>query len=278
MKAILINLILLILIIDVCKSEDKSPLSRQDFNFTIEFYPSFIEPCRIILQKKGDIESLSIDNRKFMGDTEFLKHIENVSVTLKDFQQFKDSLIKIDLTKQKSLNKEGILDGIMVYFRFKSDSVDHHFNLLCPNPNDANEFKIIKAVFTIIERSFKTESALNYIESLKNYFDFGLLVKHISDNPLEYRFYGFLSSHEAKEFKGLMSSLPNDKLIIIDFSNFEGMGRMFYTDFGILISKNPNVYWLVNKYSQNQILEIGVKPDKIFNNRQELNSKIKAFH
>jgi hypothetical protein len=293
----------LILIFCGCRSDDKSPLSHHDFILTVEFYPSFIEPCRIVLQKKGDIETLSIDKiygsermraidkkdllidknallidkgyQQFFGDTIFLKHIECVSVTKKNFKAFKDSIINIDLTKQKSLVKEGILDGITIYFRFKTDSINNQFSLRCPRPSDKSEFQIIKSVFNIIESSFKTESANNYIEQLKGYFDFGLLVKHISDNPLEYRFYSHLSSNEADEFNKLMKELPNDEPIVIDFSNFRDMGTMFYSDFQDLIKRNPNVYWIVNDYSEKQVLEIGVKPEKLFKDRQTLINKIK---
>jgi hypothetical protein len=72
-----------------------------------------------------------------------------------------------------------------------------------------------------------------------------------------------------------MKGLPNDKPIIFDFSNFEGMGTMFYPDFQDLIKRNPNVYWIVNDYSQKQVLEIGVKPEKLFKDHQTLIKKIK---
>lgn len=303
MKVYWISLIL-ILIFSGCKYDNKSSLSHKDFIFTVEFYPSFMEPCRIILQKKGNIETLSIDNiygskqmqsidekdlqieksenllidkwyHQFFGDTIFLKHIENTAVAEIDFKAFQDSIINLDLSKQKSLIKEGILDGITVYFRFKTDSVDNHFSFRCPHPSDKSEFQIIKAVFNIIESSFKTESANNYIEHLKGYFDFGLLVKHISDNPLEYRFYSHLSSNEVDEFYKLMKGLPSDKPIVFDFSNFGGMGTMFYSDFQNLIKRNPNVYWIVNDYSQEQVLEIGVKPERLYKDRQILIKKIK---
>lgn len=281
-----------------CKFQDRSSIIDRDFVFTVEFYPSFMDPCRIILQKKKGKESLSIDNiygrkgiqsldrkdlkiedfdsllvdkwfRQFMVDTLFLKHTENVILVKKEFQQFKDSLKEIDLSKQKSLDKE-VLDGITVYFRFKSDSIDNKFRFRSPHKDDSTEYRLVESIFYLMENAFKTESSINYIERLKNYFDFGLLVKHISDNPIEYRFYGSLSSNEKEEFYNLMKSLPDDKLIIFDFSNFERMGTMFYSDFQLLISRNPRVYWLVNESSKKQVLEMGVKPDRIFNDRQKL--------
>lgn len=91
---------------------------------------------------------------------------------------------------------------------------------------------------------------------------------------MEYRFYSYLSRNEAQEFRKLMSGLPKNKPIIFDFSNFESMGRMFYGDFQLLVCQNQNVYWLVNEFSKKQVLEMGVKPDRIFNDRQKLISEM----
>ena len=304
MKVITNLLVILTLTIVSCKSEDKSPLSKQDFTFTVEFYPSFIESCKIVFQKKGDTTTLSLDNiiwgknkhlndsgklkveyfdnllinerfHQYVGDTLFLKHLETVIINKADFKQFTNDLLTVDLSKQKSREDQGCIDGITVYYKFHTDSFENRFSSRCPHKSDSIDYKIIKALFGVFESSFKTKAAINYTEQLKGYFDFGLLVKHISDNPLEYRFYSHLSANEADEFYKFIKSLPKDKPIIIDFSNFGGMGTMFYSDFQNLITRNPHVYWLVNEYSKGQVVEIGVRPDRIFTNKQELIKKIK---
>ena len=280
----------------------------ENFILTIEFHPSFISPCRIDLIKNDTAKTLSIDNFYFKddlkylnnsnlrigktdsllvtvddwfkeylknnyGDSVFYKQIENINILDNQFNNFIDSISIIDLVTQKSLEKEGIFDGITIYFEYKSDTINNKFSFRCPDPEDATEFQLIKSLFYLFENSFKKEITNNYIEQLKGYFDFGLLIKHISDNPLEYRFYSHLSENEADEFYNLMESLPRNKPVIFDFSNFGGMGTMFYDDFEEFIDENPNVYWLVdkdNKHSKKQIKEIGVKQNRIFENRNNL--------
>lgn len=78
-----------------------------------------------------------------------------------------------------------------------------------------------------------------------------------------------MSSSEALEFYGLMETLPRNKPVIFDFSNFGGMGTMFYDDFEDFIEENPDVYWIVNDFSIKQINEIGVQKDRIFNTRED---------
>jgi hypothetical protein len=304
MKKVTILLLFICLILQNGISQIESLQNHSDFVFISEFYPSFIQPCRVILEKKDnnftlqidqvfdrkhfkilDIANFKIENtdsllidrryRQFYADSVFIKHLEKVEISKSDLQKFSDSFIAQDLTKQKSLLKEGILDGITIYFRFKNDLNDNHFSFRCPDPSDSSEFRIIKSLFYLFENSFKNQLTTNYIEHLKGYFDFGLLVKHISDDPLEYRFYDHLSANEADEFYKLMESIPLDKPIIFDFSNFSGMGTMFYDDFEDLIDENPNVYWLVNEYSIRQVKEIGVRKNRIFMDKKVLLKKIK---
>lgn len=304
MKRISISIFLICLILQNGLSQVHSSEEHSKFIFVAEFYPSFILPCRVILVKKdnnftllidqiydrnhfklSDINNFKMENtdsllidktyRQFYPDSVFIKHLEKVEIYKDDFERFTGSLSEQNLSKQNSLIKEGILDGITIYFKFENGLNENRFSFRCPDPSDSSEFKIIKTLFDLFENNFKKQSTNNYIEHLKGYFDFGLLVKHISDNPLEYRFYDHLSSNEYEEFSNLMESLPLDKPIIFDFSNFSGMGTMFYEDFEDLIDENTKIYWLVNDFSIRQIKEIGVRKNRIFKDREVLLRKIK---
>jgi hypothetical protein len=304
MKRISILIFIICLILQNGLSQVDSLEGHPKYIFLTEFYPSFILPCRVIVEKKennfilsiyqiydrkhfklSDINSFNIENtdrllidktyRQYYPDSVFINLLEKVEISNDDNERFFGILSEQNLSKQNSLIKEGILDGITIYFRFKNDFNDNRFRFICPDPSDSSEFRIIKSLIKLFENNFKKQSTNNYIEHLKGYFDFGLLVKHISDNPLEYRFYDHLSSNEYEEFCSLIESLPLDKPIIFDFSNFSGMGTMFYDDFEDLIDENTKIYWLVNDFSIRQIKEIGVKKNRIFKDRAVLLKKIK---
>ncbi|MDR0872803.1 MAG: hypothetical protein LBN27_04965 [Prevotellaceae bacterium] len=299
MRKILLFIAAMFLMIS-CKSQEGISYLEKNFIFTIEFYPSFTEPCRIILQNDSNSKTAIVDlfynaenlpylkeknnlipqrtdilliddwYKKYMGDTVYFKHLETIQISNKEFQNFADSISKADLSKQKSLEKEGILDGITIFFSFKTDTVDNIFSFRCPAPKDTTEFAVIKALFDLLEESYKLETTNNYIENLKGYFDFGLCVKYIADDPFEYRFYSHLSSDEAEEFYTFMDNLPRDKPVIFDFSNFGGMGTMFYDDFEEFIEENPDVYWLVNDWTIKLANEMEVKQDRIFKSGDEI--------
>lgn len=295
---------LIICLLYACNGQNGSDVSSQDILFKIEFYPSFIPWSRVEIQKKRNETTLSIyklfevnDPRfktngsesletkyqllidsthlEYYGDSIFVEQIEEISISDDVFQVFSESLKNVNLSGQESLVKKGILDGITIYLNYETDHNGNKFSLRCPAPSD-NEFIIIEALFTLFESTFDKQKTKDYIEDLKGYFDFGLLVKHISNDPLEYRFYSHLSSNEAEELYDWIDALPRNKPIILDFSNFGGMGTMFYGDFNDLIKENDEIYWLVSEYSQKQVKEIGVKKSRIFKKRKALKNAIKA--
>lgn len=102
-----------------------------------------------------------------------------------------------------------------------------------------------------------------------------LPIKHISDNPIEYRFYGILSLVYKEELDKFIDRLPNTETIIFDFSIYKGIDRRLYADFKNIIDRNSEIYWIVNEYSKEQAKEIGVKPDRIFRNRTQLIKRLK---
>lgn len=188
-----IYLLLFILFIVVsCKSQQGESYLERNFVFTVEFYPSFTVPCKVVLQNEGDHKILSIDTfydkrhleyvndtvklkpektevllidkwfKEYYGDTVYVSYMEKVEVTNKEFQRFVDSISTINLTKQKSLEKDGILDGITIYLKFENDSVNNCFSLRCPDPEDSVEFAIIKTMFDLMENNFKLESTKLY--------------------------------------------------------------------------------------------------------------------
>ncbi|WP_273212047.1 hypothetical protein [Runella zeae] len=304
MKKILLIWMLPHLFLYRCMAQGKLGQGSQDFLLTVEFYPSFNTSSRLVIQKKGNLQVLSIsylypenskdtiakvglkvessdsllldkESRRFYQNKVFVKPLEKIAVSPKSFKKFCDTLSSIDLSMQSSLVKKGSVDGISVGVRYVSGTTDHFFSLKNPTSRDTQEHRIIKAIFGLMESGFKTETTLRYIELLRGYFNFGLLVRKVSQTPLEYRFYSHLSANESEEFYKLMKSLPRNKLLIFDFSNFIGMGTMFYGAFRELIAVNKEVYWLVNESSVIHVEGIGAKPDKIFTNREKLLKFIK---
>ncbi|MFN3380012.1 MAG: hypothetical protein ACK41O_11190 [Runella zeae] len=137
------------LFLNRCIAQGKLGQRSQDFFLTVEFYPSFNTFSRLVIQKKGNSQVLSIsylypenskdtitkvglkvessdsllidkEFRRFYQDKVFVKPLEKIAVSPKSFKKFCDTLSSIDLSKQSSLIKKGSLDGIRVGMRYVS--------------------------------------------------------------------------------------------------------------------------------------------------------------
>lgn len=309
-KTLLVILALSLTLFNNCASQNFSYFTIENSKLTIEFYPSFLLPSRFVLERRDNVNMLSLEkilmpwhknpkmHQGFIAENldsllidrssaiqlndksivnVFTKHIETVTLGQQKFNDFYTDIKPEVLSNYKTYRRKIWVDGIGVWLKIKSDKVDNRFYLESPDPLDSSGFEIVVPVFELMESTFKTQEAINYIELLKGYFDFGLLVKHISDNPIEYRFYSHLSANEADEFYDLLESLPRDSPIVLDLSNFlSGMGTMFYKDFRRLINENPDVFWIVSSdYVKMQLREIGVKRSRMFKDRNALLRKIK---
>lgn len=258
-----------------------STWTQGDFRFSVAFEPAFLPGSRVVMERRGETATLSIKFalderlRKLKEDAACLEHIERVPVGGKDYAKFLRELDPFCPDEQRNLVK-GMLDGISIHFRVQAGTTDHSFVWECPDRTDIGQFRLIEALFDFFESSFKTPETVGYLERLKGYFDFGLLVKKTSEHPLEYRLYSHLTANEAEEFWLFLRSLPRDRPVVFDLTNFQVMGTMFYESIRGFIIENPDVFWLVDGVTAGLAAAIGVYPDKIIRNRCDLPARLKA--
>lgn len=231
------------------------------FAYYVDFDPSFMPSCRISIIKKDKIGQikLTVYNFRETSRTLGINYADSVVLTESDFKYFFNTLDTISLIKMKSDSSMGC-DGIGVHNTFYQDSIKNAFYFWSPNKG-SKEHKIIEAVIGLSRRKFTGMKYQEYFESLEQYFDFGLPCKKISDNPYEVRIYGSLSSNEEQELNKFINKIPSDRPVLIDMTNFEGMGTMYYPLFKSLITRNTKIVW-ATKYKQ-QLKEIGVDTTKI---------------
>ncbi|MEH0154520.1 hypothetical protein V6R21_10275 [Limibacter armeniacum] len=102
------------------------------------------------------------------------------------------------------------------------------------------------------------------MEQLEQYFDFRLGLKKLSNDPLTYKLYGSISVDEADELYDFFDSLPIDKVVLIDMSNFNGMGTMFDEDFLELSESHKKVTWInCSKGAKDTLERSGIKSKRI---------------
>lgn len=151
------------------------------------------------------------------------------------------------------------LDGISVFVvseRLKSNDTIEFWS---PRREGSDNlyYELLDPVFAIMKKYMTADAEMMYVEQLEQYFDYGVPIKKTGKN--EFRIYGALSyfEHVTKAINSLIDDMPSGEPVVIDMSNFEGMGTIYYPHFKRLLAKNNQIKCIVNERARQQLLEIG---------------------
>ena len=237
--------------------DEATPVEASCFEYYTKFSPAFLHSCKISISKKNNIGQIKLTVFNFL-DTN-LSLSDSAVLSASDFNFFFRKLGSISLMKMKSSRSMG-LDGIGVHNMYLQDNRKNQFYFSSPIKG-SKEHQIVEAIIGLSQLNLKDTKSKEYLESLEQYFDFGLPCKKISDRPYEVRIYGSLSSDEEQELTKFIQAIPSDQPVVIDMTNFEGMGTMFYPLFKSLIKRNKQIIWA--KKLATQLIEIGVDTAQI---------------
>lgn len=216
--------------------------------FEIEFSPAFMPASSIKIVDAGTAGTLRLEDKEF---------VLTEPQTQRLFERFDSSLAKLSPTKSKTG-----LDGIRVKLRYSVAD-----KLLFSNdiwsPTRGPEVSAIQTVFIILEELDLPLPHREYFERLLSYFDFALPWRLIIGDSITIRFHSILSASHAFELHRLFNSIPPESPVIIDMTNFQGMGTMFYDDFQRFNATHNVEKWLVSETTLELLRRIGISAQKI---------------
>lgn len=237
--------------------DEATPVEASCFEYYTKFSPAFLHSCKISISKKNNIGQIKLTVFNFL-DTN-LSFSDSAVLSASDFNFFFRKLGSISLMKMKS-NRSMALDGIGVHNTYLQDNRKNQFYFSSPIKG-SKEHQIVEAVIGLSQFDLTDTKSQEYLESLEQYFDFGLPCKKISDKPYEVRIYGSLSSNEEQELNNFIQAIPSDRPVIIDMTNFQSMGTMFYPLFRRLIKRNKQLIWATKNATL--LIELGVDTSQI---------------
>ena len=141
------------------------------------------------------------------------------------------------------------------------------------------DYKILDAFFELVEPEVNDrEDLMEYVEDIKSYFDYGLPIRQVSEDPLEFRFWGAITANEVEDLYSFFATLPASQPIIFDCRNFPAMGNMFHVDFEELNDSHQLYYLVKAGKTPRDLLEIGncaiyTDRESIFEAIQQRNEK-----
>ena len=256
-------LLLVSLLLSACSGKPKQLAKQHSFSYQGDYYPSFLPSCTISITTTPDVQRMWFSIYQYRDTVKTLTLATSAVISSADQAFFATKLAGVPVLKMISKEQQGT-DGITVYNKVVQDSASNKFTFWSPRKNSApQEHQLVEAVLGLARRKFTTQKEQEYFESLEQYFDFGLPCKITSTDPFEVRIYGGLSSNEEQELTKFVHQLPSDRSILIDMTNFEGMGTMFYPLFRSLLARNPHIVWVASKGSHDQLHEMGVPATRI---------------
>jgi hypothetical protein len=265
-------------LVAACSSEPKQEAKKYSFSYRGEYYPSFMPSCIITIVARDTINRIHLRASDDHRATPIIILDDSVNLSPADLTFFFTKLDSVAMRKLGTSDYPPGTDGITVYNTILQDSTEHKFKFWSPRKDRApQEHKLVEAVLGLSRRKFTAPKEQEYFESLEQYFDFGLPCKITSTDPFEVRIYGSLSSDAEQELTKFIHLLPSNRPVLIDMTNFEGMGTMFYPLFRSLLARNNRIVWVASKWSRNQLQEIEVPANRITMSTAEGQALIKQL-
>ena len=258
MKKIYLIIILKLFLINLLSAKEE--LVELRFYFS----PSFIPVSEFVFNFENQIEELEliIEIPFFKLQELNFEKLEDdssryIPVISSQFLDFGNRLcaIEFDSIKRKP---HRFYDGISIEITKKFNTGKEE-KLYFDSPSIGEykiEYEILDDFFELIEKLGLKGNQRNYVERLKNYFDYGLPIKQTNSEPLEFRFWGSITSNHKTELKTFFRSLPPNQKIIFDLRNSGEMGTMFYKYFR-RENRKKEIYYLLEGEDSHTVQGIG---------------------
>ena len=201
------------------------------------FAPSFLYPTKFTINiEDKTIEQYTYQDsyyvKEWIDSTSYREHRKdtlvihyqksfpiNNQILNKFLNELKTS--QLDSTIQ---HREPILDGIgfrVSEIDIKNDTISLTSNITRRNEKSQMEYKLLDPFFDLAYKSINDYEGVSGIENIQDYFSYGLPIRKVNEEPIEYRIWGSISGcrKDNQEFLTLLQNLPNDKPVIFDLRN-----------------------------------------------------------
>ncbi|WP_423737061.1 hypothetical protein [Chitinophaga caseinilytica] len=225
----------------------------------LEFAPSFIP-----------LSKMEVRNEAGNWRMEIEIHFEN-GQHIKRWEMEMDGLGNVEkiVTLGRKVVTEAItdnrliLDGIGLSCSFTENQLAKSHQYRSPD-RGTHEWHLAVAFMEMAELIFKGQELTNYIERLEGYFG-GAPVKLFDENPRRLRIYGSLSVLDYEEFMVILDQVANEEALILDLTNLEGMGAIFYPKIEALKSIPKLEIWLSPdmERAQKQVWDMGFSEEQV---------------
>jgi hypothetical protein len=182
-----------------------------------------------------------------------------------------DFLSQVDELQPESISDLALvmMDGMRVQGEYSNVSGQHN-SFQADFFVDSKQYQFSRAVYQLATEVLKEEKSIRILEDIHGYLGGGLPAKNLGGNPYCVRIFGTLSSRDQDDLQQFLDELPKSTPLLVDMSNFDGMGTLLYPIFQQFMRRrqaSPTTWW--TSYVARRHLEaLGVPSSSIFDNRE----------
>ena len=136
------------------------------------------------------------------------------------------------------------------------------FETWCPTPTSRTG-KFVHIIYGLSWEVLVQKTSIERLEQLHGYLEIGLPYRWIDGDVKCLRLFGGLSSGHESDLRRLLASAPEGPLVM-DMTNFEGMGTLLYPIFIEFASKQPLLAWAASAAARRHLQAMGLAGEKVF--------------
>jgi hypothetical protein len=148
-------------------------------------------------------------------------------------------------------------DGMSVSATYREGEKVTCFETWCPTQASPLG-RFVHLIYDLAWPVLNEQWSIARLENLHGYLDRGLPARLLSGEVRTLRIFGGLSSSFEADLRMLFESLPTDEPLIVDLTNFEGMGTLLYPVFVEFAKKHPRIAWAGSPAAKHHLDAMGL--------------------
>lgn len=259
--------------------------------FRILFLPSFHPECLLSVTDQdgaGAIELLSMQvslyhygyllQEKASGQlnpdnpipAEPVRWIESAPLSSADIENIRLPIQSFVRSNPKNLPSAG-MDGMTLQLEYwdvgRSPLIGSAWS---PAPDRLPDIhRLVTAVYSVALDRLTDEKSQRLLEKLFGYLRLGLPAKDLGGTPRVLRLFGRFSTEYEKQLQAFLSAVAPGEAVLMDLSNFEGMGSLLYPLFAEFARRPGKTVWWASSLAETPLREISIPSDRIAGTRDD---------
>ena len=160
------------------------------------------------------------------------------------------------------------VDGMLTFARWRRGEVTSSFEAWSPSP-DSQPGRFIRRIYDLAWELVRGRLSIERLEQLHIYLHLGLPLRMIEGGVRCLRIFGALSASERKSLRSLFATLPGEEPLVVDMTNFDGMGTILYPTFVEFASRRGLLAWAASVPARRHLEAMGLVRPQIFDRAED---------